>query len=81
MKKQLKCVVTSKHVHTIKLTREDIVEFLRFKNVDLPSSLSAIKIDVTVPGGGDWSNMALDIDDECPIEVTWTVESTEVEGG
>ena len=26
---------------------------------------------VRVPGGGDWSNMDLDLTEDSPIEITW----------
>jgi hypothetical protein len=30
------------------------------------------RITVQVPGGGDWSNTELEVDDRCPVVVAWT---------
>jgi hypothetical protein len=57
----------------MKLAREDLVELLAAGGVHVPPDA---KIQFTVPGGGDWSNAAIDISKTDPIEVTWTTEST-----
>lgn len=55
--------------HTVELTNADIVELIE-KRLDLTIENRA-QVFVRVPGGGDWSNTALEIDEECPIVVTW----------
>jgi len=41
---------------------------LEREGITLPTGA---KITVTVPGGGDWSNTELDIDDHTPVVVSW----------
>jgi len=41
---------------------------LEREGITLPAGT---KITVTVPGGGDWSNTELDIDDHTPVVVSW----------
>jgi len=37
--------------------------------------LNNIEVYVRVPGGGDWSNTNLDVDEKCPILIEWTETS------
>lgn len=37
----------------------------------LPSDAFDMKVSVYVPGGGDWSNMDLDIDSDSPVTVSY----------
>lgn len=69
MKSDKKVSTVKTTVSTIELNRQDIVNFLLQngyfqKGVDFES----MDIFVKVPGGGDYSNCTLDIDD-CPINI------------
>ena len=33
------------------------------------------KVSFQVPGGGDWSNETLEVDEDCPICITWEERS------
>lgn len=58
--------------HELTITGKDLLRVLRAAMVcDLTENVTA-KVTVHVPGGGDWSNTDLDID-ECPIIVRWEV--------
>lgn len=62
--------------HTITLQGRDVINMLRKDGYEIPDKAT---VTFTVPGGGDWSNCALDLDDEDqPIEVTWDTR-TEIE--
>ena len=65
---QIKFVQTTKKIR-FELKREDIIELLLKSGEKLP--LDA-EVTIMIPSGGDWSNTRLEIDDESPIEVTWT---------
>jgi hypothetical protein len=54
---------------SIKLGFTAIRQLLEGQGVTLPANVS---ITVQVPGGGDWSNTELDIDDRSPVVVAWT---------
>lgn len=41
----------------------------------LPEIPATADIYISIPGGGDWSNMDLDVTTEHPIVVTWKVRS------
>lgn len=58
---------------TMKLTGTMIRQLLDVAGFSVPDGAS---ITVPVPGGGDWSNMDLDIDEDTAIEVTWTEQVT-----
>lgn len=53
----------------IDLTREQVADALRLAGFNLPDNAD---IFVRVPGGGDWSNTDLMIDDEITLQVTYT---------
>jgi len=78
MNKTTKTTVTKETKEYIELHFDDIVEFLDTKgilskNQEAPQSL---KIFVDVPGGGDWSNTELCIQDApLVIEITNTTET------
>lgn len=56
---------TTTDVHNrIVLTRDDITRAFKFP--------SHADVRINVPGGGDWSGMSLDVDNECPVVVSWT---------
>jgi hypothetical protein len=66
----------------IEVTREDILELVHNKlggkiGIDItkkPQSGEKIKVFVRIPGGGDYSNTNLDIEQDTPIVVNiqWT---------
>jgi hypothetical protein len=67
-------IIEAKTVRTetckrIELGFTAIRRLLEEQGVVLPASVS---ITVQVPGGGDWSNTALDVDDRNPVVVAWT---------
>lgn len=73
--KFIKSVITE--TKTYLLTDTDFVEFLLFKGVILAKE-DNISVFVRVPGGGDWSNTDLEIDDEHPVNIV--VETTTEKG-
>jgi hypothetical protein len=56
------------------LTGEDIITLLK-KQGELPETVNA-KATFYVPGGGDWSHMTLEIDEENRITVTYEESNT-----
>jgi hypothetical protein len=60
----------------IELTGRDITQMLskhpRFSGIPDHANIS-----FHVPGGGDWSNMSVEIDDVNPIYIEWQTETTE----
>jgi hypothetical protein len=48
---------------------------------DWPDIPANAKVKVWIPGGADWSNTDLDIDDHTLVEIEWTTTETEVSGG
>ena len=54
----------------LKMTGKELLELLRRDGQAIPKS--GVDVSVRVPGGGDWSNTSLDIDDDTPIEITFT---------
>jgi len=54
----------------LKMTGKELLELLRRDGQAIPKS--GVDVTVRVPGGGDWSNTSLDIDDDTPIEITFT---------
>lgn len=76
--REIETTITTRRQHTVRLNRKMLLDALRRHWLldDLPDDVC---ITVTVPGGGDWSNTTLDIDDETPICVEWSTQSTEME--
>lgn len=66
---KIRIVTQIKRRLTIRLTDQDILHFLREQGAAIPPEA---RITVMVPGGGDWSNTALDISKETPIEIEWS---------
>ena len=60
----------------INLTPAEIRQMLADQGHIIPASAS---IFIRVPGGGDWSNMDLDVDKDRPVIVRW--KETEVSDG
>lgn len=70
----LKTATRTTRRHTVSLHGEDIVELLRQELKSqgvkrLPTG--KVEVHVSIPGGGDWSNTNLTIDDACPVVVNW----------
>lgn len=63
-------------INTIKLTGGQIIQLLIQQGFNISPENSVI---VMIPGGGNYSNMPLDIDLDTQVEVSWTeVETKEV---
>lgn len=55
-----------KTTYTLKLTGKDILSLLKETgNIEQDTG----SVEVTIPSGGDYSGMNLDIDDTCPITI------------
>jgi len=59
------------------MTAEELLSLLRDDGQAIPKA--GVSVTVRVPGGGDWSNTSLDIDDDTPIEITFTEITTKPE--
>jgi len=59
----------------LRMTGKELLELLRRDGQAIPKS--GVDVTVRVPGGGDWSNMNLDIDDDTPIQISFTEITTE----
>lgn len=60
-------VVTTRQVE-IEITAEMVIDMLRNAGLTLPDNADVC---VMVPGGGDWSNMRLDIGVDAPLTVRY----------
>ncbi len=56
------------HTWSLKLTGDDLVMILAKQGYTIPELAT---VTVLVPGGGDYSGMVLDIDDDCPVVISW----------
>lgn len=56
---------------SFEMNRGDIAAALRALGVALPKDPVEVRIYFAVPGGGDWSNTDIDIDDKNPVRVEW----------
>ena len=63
----LKSTKTEKN-YEYKLSGKDIVSLLT-RNKKFSEGEIIQSITVRVPGGGDWSHMNLDIDEDCPVVI------------
>jgi len=61
--------VRTETTRRVELGDVQILELLASRSIYVPKDAT---ITVTVPGGGDWSNTDLDINDRCPVVVSWT---------
>lgn len=59
---------------SVEISGQQLVDMLREEGIEIPEGTS-VQVFVNVPGGGDYSNCLLDIDEECPITATWTERS------
>lgn len=53
----------------VRLNHRNIRELLEQQGLDIPTNA---RITIDVPGGGDWSNTSLDVDDANPVVITWS---------
>lgn len=65
-----KCSITTtttsrKHYQ---ISDQSIRDMLSMQGVNVPPEA---RIFIEVPGGGDWSNCSLGINEDCPINVCW----------
>lgn len=58
--------------HHVMLTDEDLQEMLEAAGIQIPANTTDVRIYFSVPGGGDWSNMNVDIDVHNPVHIKWT---------
>jgi hypothetical protein len=72
---KVKKTITTTTEHELALNNKDILEALHQMGYVIPDGAVA---SFFVPGGGDSSNMEIEIDDENPISINWTV-TTEAE--
>lgn len=61
--------VTESQAHSLTLTDEDLIALLNKAGLDIPDGAV---VTVAVPGGGDWSNTDLHIEDYRTIDIDWT---------
>lgn len=86
MKHEITTIVTKNTKVTIKVNREDLINMFKLwmqHNQPLSNVLPRnVKFDVNVyvPGGGDWSNACLNIDEDTPLNFSWEESSREVLG-
>jgi hypothetical protein len=59
----------------LQLARGDVIEMLRreFPDQKIPDNA---QVWMEVPGGGDWSNMQLDVEPGSPLNVAWVTTET-----
>ena len=58
-------------IKTVELTAIDIIKLLKDKGEEVPADA---EVYFTVPDGGDWSRMNVDISEDAPIRVQWTTK-------
>lgn len=68
LKLETRQTVETKQRFRLAITGENLRNLLAAAGHQIPKNARII---FTVPGGGDWSNMAIDIDGENPVEVQW----------
>jgi hypothetical protein len=56
---------------TFTLTKLDLLSLIN-KNMEMPRVPADATLTVAVPGGGDWSNSILDVNDVGGVVVSWT---------
>jgi len=66
-------VVTTER-HELRLSGEGIRGLLIHMGLIIPER-AEVRIYFEVPGGGDWSNTTIDIDDKRPVTVEWVIET------
>ena len=72
---QMQATIITDQKYKVEITGEMIIAMLRETGMTIPDSAT---VSFTVPGGGDWSNMSIDVDAENPVYAEWQVQSTDV---
>lgn len=54
-------------MHAMTLSRQDVIDLLKRKYGVPPDAT----VSITVPGGGDWAHVTLDLDDAGGLKVMW----------
>lgn len=62
------------NTHKIKLTHEDILEMVRAKYAEISGEVITANVFFSVPRGGDYSGMDVEIDEENVINVVVTTQ-------
>lgn len=81
MKADIKAQTCVTRRFEIQLTREDIITAVKQEmkasgNSQMLNIPDSAEVEFYVPGGADWSNTSIEIDDENPVIVTWTEEES-----
>lgn len=69
MSHTIKTTVKTTSQHEIRVSRHQLVQMLQRDGLDVVPDDAAVT--VRVPGGGDYSNTDLDIDQDTDIKITW----------
>lgn len=76
----MKTISKTVTTHSVVIQRADLIEFLKLKGIIVPSECTVVRqVSVHVPGGGDYSNCDLLLNDyegeeSVGIDVVWTTE-------
>jgi hypothetical protein len=63
----------------VEIDRHVLIEMLKqTQDIDVPKGAD---IYMQVPGGGDWSNMSLEVSNDQPVIITWTEMLEDVNKG
>jgi hypothetical protein len=66
---------------SIELNASDLVDLLRKGGYHIPpAATSNMRVYFAVPGGGDWSNTDVAIDDRNPVYVEWVISEEKTDG-
>ena len=71
---KVKTFSTTTHKLHMQLDKETILKLLCVSDYPIPETAT---VTVSVPGGGDWSGMDLDIGDDAMLDIRWTEITTE----
>lgn len=66
-------VKTTTTDYHLTLDKKSIIKMLDNTGITIPPNAV---ITFHVPGGGDWSNSVIDVDEEHPIHVSWSTTET-----
>jgi hypothetical protein len=73
-KVKMAATVTTARKFRVTLTAEHLLAMLASQGQQIPD---AATVSFHVPGGGDWSNTSIKIDEENPIYIEWKTETVE----
>ncbi len=71
---QVSTTIQTTKRYSCQLNQDNLLELLRRDGVKIPPGAT---VQFVVPGGGNWSGTAIDIDDENPIQIEWQTQETE----